>query len=894
MITFDYLNFILSEAKKSKEFVGPRMSGSYDRYFLPFHADIESKWEKFNDEYKKSFNLSLTPPESTERIWTSDDERERRQGVAGKKVKKAQPRAKGSGTKGEDLEASYAVKFKNKFNKLVANTLGFFSFDAKGKKNYANINFYGQLMAICSNQAKILNSRLKFDVPLVFGGMVTRLWSTERQEVSRGVEGGAGILNPESEQNKEIKSKWIVSKDSSGRQVGHLDPKDFNDVADTLRANARNAAKNFIENEDLRFRRESGYSQDSKGRDVELDPSSKITGERESIGKVELAHNMYELFKKYIDTRDEKFYDDAKNLWDNIKSRERLNFRYSGEWQRFIDEVKGYPKKIANEKLAELSRLGMGAGTEFKTGYGSRRAEVAHRAFIDKVKRRMESYVNFYELISDPNFYNEVQKMAIDNYEEMKVYNSGPTIRYKFLSNDKNPISNYVRIDFVNALLKKYPIFSQVDYAEPLNLIKNFVQESLNDYAAGAKKLPKMSGNALRGYKQIIEKFKEAGEIADIVLSKGEGQELSASELVKRSVVLGKPMKLDRATELVTLVGKIQSQTEINAEDLIPGDFEVPEKPSYKPQVEIDPDYDTQFADIQAKAKEAEAKEQEKINKQYNADMYKLQELEREDNEREEDKSQPRMYVKDKNLPLSQHGDDIDLGGDGYLGDLKGYGVPVEPLTTLRKRIKALGHLIDYNPSVQGTYMFAGGKDPFSNRLNKDTYLWGSSFEPSFGKPGPKLRYSPTDPELDPTRPGYKIGSAFEMEPPKMYPGHTAGSIPIKSTEIRPKKVAGMVRRYDDIMRDLPDPVMTKPPTTLTTTVTPPRGKFSWSDVSLRPTMAGDKTTEPIFTKVGDLGNPKSDMKSVSGSMGESNRNCLGKWKPLLEHIVDSKFPWMR
>ena len=48
MITFDYLNFILSEAKKSKEFVGPRMSGSYDRYFLPFHADIESKWEKFN------------------------------------------------------------------------------------------------------------------------------------------------------------------------------------------------------------------------------------------------------------------------------------------------------------------------------------------------------------------------------------------------------------------------------------------------------------------------------------------------------------------------------------------------------------------------------------------------------------------------------------------------------------------------------------------------------------------------------------------------------------------------------------------------------------------------------------------------------------------------------
>ena len=458
MITFDYLNFILSEAKKSKKFVGPRMSGSYDRYFLPFHADIESKWEKFNDEYKKSFNPSLTPPESTERIWTSDDERERRQGVAGKKVKKAQPRAKGSGTKGEDLEASYAVKFKNKFNKLVANTLGFFSFDAKGKKNYANINFYGQLMAICSNQAKILNSRLKFDVPLVFGGMVTRLWSTERQEVSRGVEGGAGILNPESEQNKEIKSKWIVSKDSSGRQVGHLDPKDFNDVADTLRANARNAAKNFIENEDLRFRRESGYSQDSKGRDVELDPSSKITGERESIGKVELAHNMYELFKKYIDTRDEKFYDDAKNLWDNIKSRERLKFRYSGEWQRFIDEVKGYPKKIANEKLAELSRLGMGAGTEFKTGYGSRRAEVAHRAFIDKVKRRMESYVNFYELISDPNFYNEVQKMAIDNYEEMKVYNSGPTIRYKFLSNDKNPISNYVRIDFVNALLKKYPI----------------------------------------------------------------------------------------------------------------------------------------------------------------------------------------------------------------------------------------------------------------------------------------------------------------------------------------------------------------------------------------------------------------------------------------------------
>jgi hypothetical protein len=880
MITFDYLNFILSEAKKSKKFVGPRMSGSYDRYFLPFHADIESKWEKFNDEYKKSFNSSLTPPESTERIWTSDDERERRQGVAGKKVKQAQPRGKGSGTKGKDLEASYGVKFKNKFNKLIANTLGFFSFDAKGKKNYANINFYGQLMAICSNQAKILNSRLKFDVPLVFGGMATRLWSTERQEVSRGVEGGAGILNPESEQNKEIKSKWIVSKDSSGRQVGHLDPKDFNDVADTLRANARNAAKNFIENEDLRFRRESGYSQDSKGRDVELDPSSKITGERESIGKVELAHNMYELFKKYIDTRDEKFYDDAKNLWDNIKSRERLKFRYSGEWQRFIDEVKGYPKKIANEKLAELSRLGMGAGTEFKTGYGSRRAEVAHRAFIDKVKRRMESYVNFYELISDPNFYNEVQKMAIDNYEEMKVYNSGPTIRYKFLSNDKNPISNYVRIDFVNALLKKYPIFSQVDYSEPLNLIKNFVQESLNDYAAGAKKLPKMSGNALRGYKQTIEKFKEAGEIADIVLSKGEGQELSASELVKRSVVLGKPMKLDRATELVTLVGKIQSQTEINAEDLIPGDFEVPEKPSYKPQVEIDPDYDTQFADIQAKAKEAEAKEQEKINKQYNADIEKVQELEKEDDEREK-KGEPRMYVRDKNLPLSQRGDDIDLGKRGtYLGDLSNFGVPVEPLATLRKRIKALGHLVVYGPSaIYGTTIDYGQE-------KRGDYESGPEVEfgPSFGKRGPKLLYSPTDPE-------YKTG-AYTMEPAKYYPGGKA-----RTSEYKPRKVLGMARKYDNIMRDLPDPVMTKPPTTLTTTVTPPRGKFSWSDVSLRP-----KTSiEPIGSIEKTTGPEKNvpiPGKAIDDPLRftrfEGYRNAQAKWKPLLEHIVDSKFPWMR
>lgn len=896
MITFDYLDFILSEAKKSKGFVGPRMSGSYDRHFLPFHADIESRWEKFNDEYKKSFNpSSLTPPESTERIWTSDEERERRQGVAGRKVKQAQPRGKGSGTKGKDLQASYGIKFRNKFNKLVAKTLGFFTFDSKGKKNYADINFYGQLMGICSTQARRLNSRLKSNVPLVFGGMVTRLWSTEKgEESSRGVEGGPGILNPESEQNKLIRSKWIISQDSSGNQVGHLDPKDFNDVLEKLRANARNNAINFIENEDLRFRRETGYAQDSDG-DIALDPSSKISGERESIGKVELAHNMYELFKKYIDTRDEKFYDDAKNLWDNIKSRERGEFRHSGAWQRFVDEVKGYPKKIANEKLAELSRLGMGAGTEFKTGYGSRREEVVHQAFIDKVKRRIESYANFYELISDPNFYDEVQKMAIDDYEEMKVHNSGPTIRYKFLSNDRNPISNYVRIDFVNALIKKYVIFSKVNYAEPLNLIKNFVQESLNDYAAGAKKLPKMSGNALRGYKQTIEKFKEAGEIADIVLSKGEGEELSASELVKRSVVLGKPVKLDRANELVALVRKIQSQTGIGEEDLSPGDFEVPEKPSYKPQVEIDPDRDeVQWANIEDKSKKAEAKEQEKINKQMNADLEKIHELEREDIEREEDKSQPRMYVKDKNLPLSQHGDDIDLGGVGYLGDLKGYGVPVEPLATLRKRIKALGHLIDYNPSVQGTYMFFGGKDPYSNRLNRNRLLSMGSFEPSFGKPGPKLRYSPTDPELDPTRPGYKIGSAFEMEPPKMYPGYYGGPYTIQSSEIRPKKVAGMVRRYDDIMRDFPDPVMSKPPTTLASTSIPPKGKFSWSDVPLRPTMDVAKTTEPIFTKVGDLGDPKSDMKSVGGIMGESNRNCLGKWKPLLEHIADSRFPWMK
>ena len=889
MITFDYLDFILSEAKK------------YDRHFLPFHADIESRWEKFNDEYKKSFNPSLTPPESTERIWTSDEERERRQGVAGRKVKQAQPRGKGSGTKGKDLQASYGIKFRNKFNKLVAKTLGFFTFDSKGKKNYADINFYGQLMGICSTQARRLNSRLKSNVPLVFGGVVTRLWSTEKgEESSRGVEGSPGILNPESEQNKLIRSKWIVSQDSSGNQVGHLDPKDFNDVLEKLRANARNNAINFIENEDLRFRRETGYAQDSDG-DIALDPSSKISGERESIGKVELAHNMYELFKKYIDTRDEKFYDDAKNLWDNIKSRERGEFRHSGAWQRFVDEVKGYPKKIANEKLAELSRLGMGAGTEFKTGYGSRREEVVHQAFIDKVKRRIESYANFYELISDPNFYNEVQKMAIDDYEEMKVHNSGPTIRYKFLSNDRNPISNYVRIDFVNALIKKYVIFSKVNYAEPLKLIQNFVQESLNSYAAGEKKLPKMSGNALRGYKQTIEKFKEAGEIADLVLSKGEGEELSASELVNRSVVLGKPVKLDRANELVTLIRKIQSQTGIGEEDLSPGDFEVPEKPSYKPQVEIDPDRDeVQWADIEAKSKKAEAKEQEKINKQMNADIEKIQELEKEDEERSR-RREPRMYVKDENLPLSQRGDDIDLGGDGYLGDLKGYGVPVEPLATLRKRFKALGHLIDYNPSVQGTFMFAGGKDPHSNRLYQQSY-YGTydhglpSFDPSFGKPGPKLRFSPTDPELDPTRPGYQMGRSFEMEPPKMYPGYSGHGpwLRGKSLELRPKKVAGMVRRYDDIMRDLPDPVMSKPPTTLASTSIPPKGKFSWSDAPLRPTMDVAKTTEPIFTKVADLGNPKADFKSVGGIMGESNRNCLGKWKPLLEHIADSRFPWMK